>query len=496
MKLATKVTRMATPTMTVLTRSERPDPLLGAEDVAGWSAGTLEQFLRLGILANADPLASFACDACGFDHVEPVQWVNGPNVRRRAFIACPSVGPVALDTGLLKRWVVRLPVLAQCVAALVGAAGVAVERVPGRVWKLGTLRAGSRAWIGFLAVGLTRPDATAVVESVPELHAANALVFVSSVAPPVGVWSAGRPAAIVSLCDLLSLGPDGLTADAAFLESSLPLPANATPKGPARAFPTPPGTDWGDVSLIVDDLRVVVRVGEVAQTFTFAEAGFENRRKKGVADDLWVLLRLLASHRGELGTGDEITTKPGKLKQKVSELRDRLRALLALAGDPFHSNRKGQPYRARFAIRSAGPATFPTPPGANWDDISVTEVAVGLVEVSVTGEARGVAFVSEGEEGQSHWEGSTEAGERGWRFAFADLGLVGADGNSAGEALVAILRAEGRVKRPTGDAGLLALGGALTRFFQLTAPPFEFEAKRSEWVAQFEASSVVAGSDR
>ena len=481
----------------VLTRSEGPEPVFSAAEVATWPRGSAEHLRRLGILVATDRAESFACDACGFDHVEPVEWHQIMGLPARVCVRCVEVGIVWLDPADLDRWTVHRPALAQRVAFAVGAVGGVVERVSGRVWKVGTVRVGARAWAAFLAVGLGRSDGAALVAQVPELRAPNALVFVPSVLPPEAVWSADRVPAVVPLCDVLALSPRGLVADRDVLASALPAAEPAKRKRPARVFPAPHGTDWEQVALTVEEHHVRVQVGPIVHRFGFAEAGFEDGRKKGTPDEVWALLSAFARHRGVIGTGDRIRTKPGAMKEKVSTLRDRLRALLALDGNPFHPNRAGQPYRARFTIRGAGPATFPTPPGATWDAITMTETAVGEVEIGVTVETRGAAF-ARGEGGGGAWEGTTDTGERRSRFGLVDLGLTGPDGipTPAGEALVTILRAGGRLKRPTDDEALLALGERLTRFFRLTDPPFDFDTKRRQWVARFEATSTVPASAR
>src|SRR5262245_44520342 len=193
MTRATRVSPTMKPMTTVLMRSEQPDPILTAAEVADWPHGTREQFVRLGVLAETSPAESFACDACGFDHVEQVQWHRQPGLPARVCIACAKVGIIWLNPADLDRWTVRPLALAQSTAAAIGSAGSVSERVAGRVWKLGTLRVGGRAWVGFLAVGLTRPDGAAVVESVPELRAPNALVLVPSAVPPPTVWGPDRP---------------------------------------------------------------------------------------------------------------------------------------------------------------------------------------------------------------------------------------------------------------------------------------------------------------
>lgn len=484
------------PLTDLLTRAEWAEPAFDAADVAPWPPGTVERFVGLELLAPLDPVPTFACDACGADHVERVRWLAVEGAAPRAYIPCPEEGRVWVNPAALRRWAVRAPALAHALAPAVGASGAVTERVQGRVWKLGAVRAGGRVWVALLAVGLARPDAAAVVEAVPEVRAPNALVFVPATVPPDAVWAADRAPVVVALTDLLALGPTGLTADRELLASAVTPSGRPVPKGAGRSFPIPPGTAWEQVALTVEEHHVRVQVGEVLQRFGFAEAGFGDDRADNAPDQLWTLLGLLARRRGTLGTGDAGTTKPGKLKQKVGALRTRLRALVGIESDPFHKNRKGEPYRARFAIRADNGAAFPTPPGATWDDVSLTETADGI-GIAVTADTRGVGSEFD-DEGTSRRVGTVETRERHSSRTLADLGLTEPDGTPtpAGAALVALLRARGRLKGRKNTPGLIVLGKALTRFFGIDDPPFTFDPTHGMWVARFEAESVVPPPDR
>lgn len=132
------------PVSTLLSAAGWPDPVVDAAAVAGWPAGDLDRLAALGPLAEVGPAESFPCDACGLDHVEPVEWVDVEELPARAFVVCPDEGAVPVDPATLRRWAVRLPALAAGVAAAVGATGGVAERVPGRVWRLGPVRAGGR----------------------------------------------------------------------------------------------------------------------------------------------------------------------------------------------------------------------------------------------------------------------------------------------------------------------------------------------------------------
>ncbi|MDY3558155.1 hypothetical protein R5W23_001054 [Gemmata sp. JC673] len=484
------------PTADLLARTERPDPTFAAAEVGAWPDGTTARLMRLGLLAPIEPAAVSVCTACGFDHVEPVQWTASAGAERRAYLVCPYEGmAVPLDPAVLRRWAVRAPALAAVVASAAGASGTVTTRVPDRVWKLGTVRVGGRVWVAFLAVGLTRPDAAAVAEAVPELRAANALVFVPQTVPPPTVW-ADRAPVVVPLADLLTLGPKGMTADREQLASAVTPATRPVPKEASRTFPTPPGATWEQVTLVVGEHHVRVQVGSVAERFGFTEAGFADRRAKGAPDDAWALLGLLARSRGTLGTDDAVRTKSGGLKQKVGTLRTRLRGLLGIEADPFHPTRKGEPYRTRFTISRDGPVVFPTPPSATWDDLTVTETSDGVV-ISVTVERRDIASEF-GDTGGRRRVGTVGRGERRSTHTLSDLGLTDPDGapTRAGAAFLDLLRGGGRLTRPQGAPELLALGRALAQFFPLDDPPLAFDPARALWVARFEAESLVPPSDR
>lgn len=418
---------------------------------------------------EASTAASVTCPACDAHHVELVDWVRAPGLAPRAFVVCPENGPVPVEAETLRQWAVRPNALAALVANALGAQGGVSEPVPVRVWKLGTVRAGGAPRAAFLALGTTRPDAPAVFARVPDLAMPNALVLVPAV-PPTSVWSDRAPV-VVPLSDALAVGATGLEP----VPGALEVFASAVParKGPARTFPAPAGATWDDVTLAVEEHRLHVSAREVMRTFGFAEAGFENL-KTGTPDNVWALLRALA-RRGELAPNDHIITKTGSLKQKVALLRAALCALVGVEGDPFHRTARGKPYRARFAVKLAGPVTCSLPAGATWDNLTLTATAAG-VNVSVTADARGTAFADDGTR-----EGCTDTTEREFAYTFAEMGCS----ESTERALRAVLAGRGRVTRSTDDPELLALGAALTAFFGLTGKPFEYV--RGCWVATFEA---------
>ncbi len=126
----------------------------------------------------------------------------------------------------------------------------------------------------------------------------------------------------MSLVDLISFDDDGLIVDREHLESVVSAGTGGKPKAPAVTFPTPAGSGWEDVNLFVEDLHVRVRVGQLQKHYGFAEAGFEDGRKRGVPNEIWELLKLFALNRGRLPSGPKGQgRKPVTVKHKVSRLR-------------------------------------------------------------------------------------------------------------------------------------------------------------------------------
>ena len=110
---------------------------------------------------------------------------------------------------------------------------------------------------------------------------------------------------------------------------------------PTRSFPAPAGAAWDEVQLVVRELDLDVVLHRKRATFTFAEAGFEDERRRGVPDQIWKLLRVFALRKGVVPFDDEnlSTRELGNLKTLVAELRRRLRALVQIPGDPFRPAR-------------------------------------------------------------------------------------------------------------------------------------------------------------
>jgi len=94
-------------------RVQNGTPIITADEVARWPAGMVDEFESTGILRVTDHAKSVACDSCGQDHVEQVQYIQSPpGSELRAYIDCLEIGRVQIPLHRLRQWVIdpaRLP---------------------------------------------------------------------------------------------------------------------------------------------------------------------------------------------------------------------------------------------------------------------------------------------------------------------------------------------------------------------------------------------------
>ena len=92
-----------------------------------------------------------------------------------------------------------------------------------------------------------------------------------------------------------------------------------------------------------------------------------------------------------------------------------------------------------------------------------------------------------------HWEAAEVADSIQQRYDLRDLGLAGRDSssNSAGAALLEVLRGGGKVQRAKTDPAMLKVCQVLSRLLQIKGSLFQYSNTCQTWSALFEASSNV-----
>jgi len=399
----------------------------------------------------------------------------------------------------LRQWEIDFGGLARAIALTLDLAGDSEEVVPGRIWFLGRATIAARSRELFLARGLTWEDATGIIGESARLNAArSALVLVAGAVPPENVWN-GDPLPVVALKIVISFGQMGLSVDRPHIESVLSAGRRKTATVPVKSFPTPAGTTWADVRIIVTDREMSITARGKRRDYNFIEAGFEERRKRAAPDRLWALLKALAMRGGELPFDAVEDKTRANLRQYVSDLRQRLAALFpGIEGQSISYDKDEKSYRTAFRISSEQTLQFPTPSGASWTDVSIAMHGDAGIRVSVTASEKFSAssYAEDEEDGRNahRWEAAEREGTIERTYDLLTLGLADDRDrpNRAGQALLAVLSGKGVVSRRENDKGMAALCGVLTKLVGINDSPFEFSPLGDKWVARFDIPDEAA----
>lgn len=251
----------------------------------------------------------------------------------------------------------------------------------------------------------------------------------------------------------------------------------------------PAGTKWSDLRVTMDDLSLRYAVGGEQDTWGFAEAGFEDRRRRNLPDQVWELLQAFARGGGPLQEDAVEAKLKAHLKQHVSVLRRRLHALFDIPGPPI-MKRRGESYRAAFSIQPRDGVPIPVPADCSWSGSSILETRTGRLRFLIETKERYLALA-----GGRFREFSREVAERvatrTTERTLSELGLLGDDREPTAEglALLEVLRNGGRIGRRGDDGAMERLCGRLCHLTGIDESPFSFAG--GVWTACFEAGSEV-----
>lgn len=485
-------------------RADAKEAVYTGDEMGASGNEAADTLIRLGVLSQATNAASVVCDACDGGHVEEVVFVEAPAASgARGYIYCSQEGRVRVPGHRVKRWAVDFRALANSVAQGLDLAGAVEELAPERIWFLGKGSFAGRSREIFLSRGMTWADAPQVIGSAARLQASStAVVLIAGGLPPDAVWQGDKPR-VVPLNILAHLKNGNLSIDRAHLASLLAEGRRKAPAVEVQSFPTPPGTKWPEVRLQLSEHRIRISARGKTKELSFQEAGFEERRRMGVPDRLWILLTVLAARSGFLQGHDATLDDKSRvnLKQYMSDLRERIQSLVPnIDGDPIPHVKEEQGYRAAFTISTDGTPRLRAPQGAVWSGVSISEARAGVIRIAFrANEAYGVSVYGD-EDGAAH---GREAAEREvdqeQEFNLASLNLADAQGkpDRRGNALIAVLRGKGVVLRPQDDDDtMLELNGFLCDWTGIADSAFDFAPNEGKWVAKFESSSAVSPSIR
>lgn len=483
---------------TIWERSDVEEARFDGDEVTDRRDGKVDRLARAGVLRAIENVRCVPCDACAEHHLEEVTYIQSPSGSPvRAYIHCPENGRIAVPLERLKQWAVDFGGMAKAIAAGLNLAGQVEDVIPGRLWALGKATIGRRSRDVFLARGATWIDAPGVFAACERLNASKgALLLVPGETPPQDAWT-GEPPAVVPLKLVARLEDERLAFDRDHLEGLLTEDRRKAPIKAQDSFPTPSGTQWREVMVWVTDSTITVEAKRRNCDFSFQAAGFEEKRKRGVPDGIWSLLKVFAMRGGVIpydGTGLEQKTRTN-LKQYVSELRKRLRALIpSIDGDPVPHVKDDRCYRMAFKIASRDHLTFPVPDGTQWPNVTITLARPDAIRVSVPTTERFAAssYAEEGGADVHEWDAAEQESELERAYDLRMLGLADENGRPdvRGQALIEVLSSNGAVTRPADDEAMLGLCGVLTKLMDgIDGSPFDFASGSEKWVALFQTAS-------
>jgi len=203
----------------LLSRAEHlRDGVLTPQDARAWPRERMAAFEALGIIAadgHADEIVYDGCDhECTVFNSGFQKHPDDPHRSICVHRCLNGCGRVILEPQDFEQWRFSLTGLASAVARAVGALGVVVEDVPGRVVLAGTVGGSTRAVDVFVASGLCRDDATSVLASCDRLQVAQEpFVFTLASMPKDTIWPGGMRPAVAVLAEHARLGPAGLVLD-------------------------------------------------------------------------------------------------------------------------------------------------------------------------------------------------------------------------------------------------------------------------------------------
>lgn len=465
-------------------RAEELEPVFTAEEVKRWPA-TFERLRRCGLLRETELASIVMCYNCGRPHAEEVIYLNKALFgRTRPHIVCPDEGLIEIGIDDIRQWLVDRQALVRMLAAALEATGHVEQIVPNRVWSLGRRHLGGRFRDLFFVTGAARPDGPAVMANADRIGSVAApLILVPSKPPRHEQWKNSAPP-LFCLSLVAELGESQLVLDLDYIEDALPRDRATSPAKTVRGVSLPDGTQWKDLAVEVADGALVAFVGGIRKEISYDDCGF------GVRGDVSLqALRLLAFHRGKFSPRSVARADGDKtpFKKQISLLRQRLKTIFPIEGEPIAYEKATGEYRCTFRLSLDSDPEFPK--ANSWLDFRIEEITGARIRVGVkTKEVFAAsAHASAGAPSREVAERET----RVWReYPLERLGL--ADGTRAtaeGQVLLDFLRNSGKLDRRPDDMPLLRLGQKLREWTGIADGPFSYSDRKGTWIALFDCAN-------
>jgi hypothetical protein len=468
---------------TLLLRLTSSEAVIGADEAHQWERDQWHEVVKLGLLRETTLATALLCRECEEQCWCDVGWsADG----RRSFLPCMRGYTIRVAPEQLQRWLLDRDALAQLLASALELVGP-VEQRGASVWSLGRRVLAGRFRDFLLAIGDPNEESlqlaagyAAPIVLVPDIHRAAKLK--------------GLP--VFSLQEVSSFEAGHLVLDLDYIEGALPRETTVEKTKKVRTIPVPEDATWQDVSIEVGELTLRVSVRGIWHERTLEECGLSDGRKDGGAGDRGLqVLWLLAKRHGRFNPRDiaEANAEQTPFKKQISRLRERLRGILPITGDPVPCDKSSGEYRCAFDVSLESDRGFPTPEGVTWADVHFHELSGGRVRVGVRSKETFRARIRAGGAEQTSADVAEREAMLRREYTLDQLGFCNSQGlpTAEGQALLDLLRGGGKLRRPGDDFAVLRLGARLKEWIGLPGEPLQFSEGRRAWVTYFGCESAI-----
>ena len=468
---------------TLLSRLTSADVVVGDQEAHQWGRDEWHYLMKLGMLRETAAATSLLCQDCEEQCWCDVGWSAD---RRRTFLPCPRGYTIHVAPERLRRWLVDPGAVARLLAATLELTGP-VEQQGAQAWSLGRRVLAGRFRDFLLALG----DSNEAVFQLATCYASPVVLV-----PDVQRAANLNGLTVFSLKHVSSLEAGRLLLDLEYIEDSLPREAIVEKAKKIRSIPVPEDATWREVSIEVGELGIRVCVRGVWHERNREESGLSDGRKEDGAGDRGLqVLWLFAKRRGRFNPRDlvDANAEQTPFKKQISRLRERLRGILPITGDPVPCDKASGEYRCAFAVSLESDRGFPTPEGATWADFHFQELPGSRVRVGVRSKETFQARIHAG--GSQHTSADVAEREATMQreYTLDQLGFCNSQGlpTAEGQALLDLLRGGGKLRRPGDDFVVLRLGARLKEWIGVPGEPLQFSEGRRTWVTYFGCGSSV-----
>ena len=459
------------------------DGMFGDDDSRRWNPRQREEVFGLGILREMELAESVYCDQCGDPHFSDVHWVT-PGVA--ACFGCPTEGVIDIEIDRLRQWRIDTDRIAGLVAGSLDLTSPVENYLSNHLWHIGRRRLGGRYRDVFMGIGAGTPVSAMSAAIRSRIGPGSAvLLTVGCNGNPEGLPSSHH---LIDLASVSRVEGGRVMIDLEYVEERLAASDPAVPKS-VPSISVPAGATWADVSVVVFDAMLEITVRGKVHEVDFAGLGVDQQTQP------IELLKLFAAARGTLDVAkiQKLATGESPIKMRILRLRQLLKELIAVDGDPFDYKRKAQTYICRFEIRLASDDGFHVPAGATWLNLVFHERADGRILVSVPEKQQFRAFSSSAGGSRGAGEVAEAIGAITRTYSLEEMGLRSDRGRltDEGAAFIALLRAGGSLPRRGDDMIVLSLAKRLCEWTSLDGEPLRLVEAANSWTASFACSSEV-----